>query len=73
MIRKIKKYWNNNAGRDLYSYADTGIECIALYFLFLCFLIWWCISRIILFVTCPIWIIPYSIYKSRREKKHEYI
>lgn len=73
MISTIKKYLNNTSGRDLYSYADTSIECVALYFIFVCYLIWWCISRMFLFITCPIWVVPYCIFKSRRKKKHESI
>ena len=66
MTRKIKEYWNNTGGRDLYSYADTSIECVALYFIFVCYCIWWFISRLFLSISCPIWIIPYCIYKSRK-------
>lgn len=73
MLRKVIEYWENDAGRDLYSYADTGIECIALYFIFVCFIFWKCISFIFLFITCPLWIIPYCIYKSRRRKNSERI
>lgn len=65
MLNKIRKWWNDGY-RDLYSYADTGIECVALHFIAMWYLIYKCIVSIFLFITAPIWIIPYCIYKSRK-------
>lgn len=64
MITKVKKSFTED--RDLFYYADSEIECIALLFIAIIYCIWWTISRSFLFVTCPIWIIPYSIYKKRK-------
>lgn len=65
MLNKIREWWNNGY-RDLYSYADTGIECVALHFIAMWYLFYIVISWIFLFTTAPIWIIPYCIYKSRK-------
>lgn len=67
MLNKVIKWWSDGY-RELYTYADTGIECVALHFIAVWFVIFWFISRIFLSVTCPLWIIPYSIYRSRKEK-----
>lgn len=68
MLNKVIKWWSNGCS-ELYDYADTSIECVALCFIAAWFIIFWFISRIFLIVTCPLWIIPYSIYRSRKEKK----
>jgi hypothetical protein len=61
MLNKVMKWWSNGCS-ELCDYADTVIE----YFITVWFVIFWFISRIFLIVTCPLWIIPYSIYKSRK-------
>lgn len=65
MLNKVMEWWCTGY-RELYAYADTSIECVALYFIAFVFIIFWIVSRVFLFVTCPLWIIPYSIYKSRK-------
>lgn len=75
MIKKIIDYFNHD--RDLSSYADTKIEYIALSFLAVFYFIGWLIFKlfdflialclqipwVLLYITCPIWIIPYMLYK----------
>ena len=68
MLKKFKKFLKYGY-LELSSFADTGIELIALYFIYAIYAICWFISRIFLFVTAPIWIIPYCIYKSRKENR----
>lgn len=66
MLKKVKEWWEEGY-RDLSSYAYTSIECVALYFIAVLYAICWFISRLFLFATAPIWIIPYCIYKSRKD------
>lgn len=65
--KTVKKYFNDDRGRSLASYAETEIECIALMFYALIYTCVWFISHVFLLITCPLWIIPYSIYKSKEE------
>ena len=65
MIKKAKHYLNH--GNDMEYYVDSEIEKIALSFVVLLYVICWMVSKVFLFATCPIWIIPYCIYKSRKE------
>lgn len=64
MIAKVKDYFKTS--RVLSSYADSEIECIALFFIAICYALYWIVSRFFLLVTCPIWIIPYAIFKNKR-------
>lgn len=65
--KTVKKYFNNDAGRGLASYAENDIEYIALMFIALIYACVWFVSHLFLLVTCPLWVIPYSIYKSKEE------
>ena len=64
MITKVKKFFTED--KELSYYADSEIEYIALLFIIIIYSIWWIISRLFLFITCPIWIIPYGVYKKRK-------
>ena len=66
LIKKFSNYMKGNSRKELYDYADTEIECIALYFIATVYSIWWFVSRLFLLVTCPLWIVPYCIYKDRK-------
>lgn len=48
MIEKIKAWGQGDA--DLYTYADTTIECVALHFLVIMYGVWWCISKYVAFI-----------------------
>ncbi len=67
MIHKLRRYFENGCYRSLDTYADTIIESIVLNFLLMCWKLLYGIGLILLFVTCPLWIIPYCIYKSRKK------
>lgn len=66
MIKKFKDYLEHDY-RGLDSYADSFVELIALSFMFVVWFLSVAIIVVALFVTCPLWIIPYSIYKSSKE------
>lgn len=68
MVAKFKKYLEQDY-RGLDSYADNFVELIALSFIWTVWLLFTVVIAVALFVTCPLWIIPYSIYKSRKQKK----
>ena len=65
MIAKFKDYLEHDY-RGLDSYADSYVELIALSFIWVVWLLFSVVIVVALFVTCPLWIIPYSIYKSRK-------
>lgn len=64
MIKKAKHYFNHSY--DIEYYADTFVETIAFMFVLVLYALFWCVASVFLFVTCPLWIIPYCIYKSRK-------
>ncbi len=67
MIQKVKEYCENRIA--LSYYADSSVEYIALLFLVIIYFLIGSITAVLLFLTCPLWIIPYCIYKSKRSDK----
>ena len=72
MIKTVHEYMNNS--RSMWSYCDDKdiMYCIAFMFLSMCYWIIGVTLGLILFVTTPVWIGPYLIYRAIKERrKHD--
>ena len=65
MIKDVKHYFKS--GNPVSYYVDGRIEEVAFIFLATVYAIFCMIIWLVLFVTGPLWIIPYLIFKQRKQ------
>lgn len=62
MIKKVKEYLTKDF-TSISDYTDTTFEWVVMLVLIFWYVAFWMLFAILLGITCPIWIVPYLIYK----------
>lgn len=67
MLEQLKAYLNDENSIEYYTDGKL-IKTVAFLFLLCCFWLGLSVVSVLLFATAPVWIIPYCIYKGRKER-----
>lgn len=70
MLRQVIEYANGYKKMSYYT-DDKLIKTVAFIFLIICYIVGYFAVWLLLFVTAPVWIIPYCIYTGRKEGNHD--
>lgn len=63
MLKRVREYINGYMSMGFYTRDKGLLYTVAFFFIFVCYMVCWSLLCIFLFVTCPIWLGPYLIFR----------
>lgn len=69
LLKEIRNYMNSYVSMNYYTDGKGIFYGVAFFFIVSIWLVGYALSSILLYVTCPIWLGPYLIFRKRKESK----
>lgn len=69
LFKKVREYLTDDyTDMDYYTKGESIIFKVAFVFLIICQVISWMILYALIFLTAPIWVVPYALFKKEKRK-----